>query len=387
MKSGIGLKVEDYISEDNYIYFIASTPRIIGEYNHQLGKMNVLLDFSQQMNVYKPFTKIVKYNYKIYCMPCYAENIYCYNLNSNQFYSLYISDSLFRQMPNRKIIEAIEANGYIYCVCRSPQIVIIIDPKTDKYELCYNNDVPQEHEFFSIEVTSDCIIYPLFHNSIVRFDMMKHIFCIEKLFDAEMSDSGDYIFQIIYDDVGFVWIRNHKGEVYRKKNRESERIELSQHYIKNSKNKNHNIQYMISEMLYREGCIYLILSDVSGYRILKRAISSQQFEWIEIGQHQQSERKEIRFDTCKIVGDIVYIYRVDENMFYMWDFLKGFMNEFDITLPGDIAADLRLGFPDSECVNIDLKFYIDYVQNLKDVGIENKVVKNKDIGKIIYLLN
>lgn len=384
MRNSLQLKVEDYICEDGQVYFIASRPCIIGKYDYQSCLLNVLFDYSQIVSVYRPFTRIVKYHYKIYCIPCYAENIYCYDLNSKQFYSLTIPDTVFHKMPNRKIIEAIEVKGHIYCISRSPHIVLIINAETDQYELYYNETMTEEHEFFAIRVKDDCIKYPLLNNLIVSFDLGTHAFGIEKLYDTEAKDSGEYIVHFLYDEIGYIWIHNHKGEVYRIKNNRVSSIEFPQEYISNHKSIDHDIQYMISEMLYREGNIYFILANVDGHHMLKYVISDKTFEKIEAAQGQHSERKEIRFDNCKMSGNVLLIYRFDNNMFYRWDFEEGYLNEFAITMSGSLAAGIQIDFCGAESTCTNLLFYFDYVRALDNRNIKNKNLVGKTIGKTVY---
>lgn len=385
MENGIPLKVEDYICEDNQIYFIASYPYIIGQYDCQLDMMNILFDYSQTIGAFSAFTRIIKYKHKIYCIPCQADNIYCYNLDSRKFYSLNIPDVVFEKMPSRKIIEAIEVRGTIYCVCRSPHFVLTIDTETDGYQIHYCNENMEEHELFSLKVKDNCIIYPFFHNLIVSFDIGEKKFQIKKLYDTKIQNNWDYIFHFLYDETGCIWVCNYRGEVYSVKDNKIESIKLHQEYIDGHSNIKRDYRYMISEMLYKKGKIYFIIADLEGFRILQYEISDKRFKWIETKQCRQPERKVIRCDNCKISNNRIYIYRFDDNKFYRWDFQGKSIDEFNIVISGHLAADLQLDFSQNESVCTNLEFYLSYLQNLCNGSVRKDNSVKEEIGKMIYL--
>lgn len=375
-KINFKLEIEDFCCEDNRIYFVASVPHIIGEYDFQSGILNVLFDYSKTISEFRPFTRMVKYRHKIYCIPCYAESIYCYNMHSNQFYRLDIPDTLFQKMPKRKIIEAIVVEGLIYCISRSPHMVLVLEAETDKYDFYSNSVLAEEHDFFSIVVKDNCIKYPLFQNLIVSFEIKERTFRVEKIFDTNSKDKGEYIYHFLYDEMGTIWICNHKGDVYWVKNDRAAKIELPQ--------RKKYVRYLVSEMLYQEGKIYFVQSHNGGHDVLKYTIRNGRFEWLETGNCQQLARKEICFDSCKIWNDMLCIYRFDYSTIYIWNLRDEFLKCFDSVISWKVSARLGLSLFYIESAQTQLELYLNYIQNDSQQSVINDNRMVESVGDIIY---
>lgn len=383
MQNGIQLKIEDYICENNKIYFISSAKSVLGQYDFQTKRVSILLDYSQIVGVHMAFARIIMCCHKIYCVPCYAEDIYCYNLKTKQFYNLNIEHKIFEKMPKRKIIEPVEVEGYVCCVCRSPHLVITINSETDQFDVDYFEKMEEEHDIFKPVVRDGVIRYPFLSNCLVSFDVKKRAYYMTKVYEKVGKSDWDYIFHFLYDDEGDIWICSFKGELYRVKDDNVEKIEIPREHIGKYKNiQDGSIQYMISEMISADEKIYLVLADDD--RILQYGIRDKRFEWINgLRREGVSNEEMIHYDNCKFYGDIMFIYMRDSGMFYIWNLHKHIFKRFDFVLAGDAAAKLQLFLLGNETGCMDLNFYCSYIQAFEKNVCENSNQEN--CGEKIYL--
>lgn len=378
-KKGMRMKVEDYTIENNQIFFIESNLFVIGQYDIKLRKLKILFDFSQQIDIAKAFSGIIKYQHKIYCIPCYAENIFCLDLRSNQFYSLNIPNELFKEMPKRKIIMTTEIDGKIYCVCRSPHLVISIDAVSDQYEINFCKEISGEHDRFNLKIKDGCLIYPFFHNLIIGYNVRQKDFYISKLYDNNMRNNWDYIFHIFHDEEGHVWISNFRGEVLRIKDGEAEEINIPKANMVKFQIENGSYNNMISEMLYIDENVYFIMADDD--RILRYEIEKKSFSQVAYLANDKLVSQERHYDNCKIYNNILFVYRPDEEMFYTWDFKEETLGRFEIIAEADILANLQSRFFYIESSTANLEFYFSLVKIMKNNYL---TCGNKFNGREIY---
>lgn len=382
------LDMVDFVYEDEQIFFIAPCLPAIWRYDCSKGMTTILVDFTESINAKGSFVRLMKIKQKIYCIPCFANNIYCYNLDTGQFYSLNIPEEIFQQMPERKIIEAISLNSNLYCVCRSPHIIIDINTENDTYQIYRLKDIEQEHNFFTIKNNKEVIAYPFLQNQLICFDTKNKEIFFKKLYESieDTCPEEKWIYNFEYDDMGGIWFCNFIGEVYRVIDGKIDQIKMPDNFIGYYHDSVGRKRPGINGMEYMDGNICFILA--SDYRILQYNLSENKFIWSGEPSDECFRNEEIYFHYNSIKENGLLLYGRDTNSFYVWDKEKGFTDKFAIMLSADILAQNRVLQSyvnlERESDNINLQFYLEFVKQLKD-GEKNSVGMEEKIGKKIYI--
>lgn len=369
MKNVKVISVDDYIYEDNYIYFISSQLFIIGKYDLQSRKADVLVDYSQLIGIESAFARIIKTEHKIYCIPCYANDIYCYDLALNKYYSLNISEEWFRCMPKRKIIEPVKVYGNVYCICRSPHIVISIDTEQDTYEISSCQECTEEHDCFTVVLKNNSIEYPFMHNKIIRFDTERKEFILKTLFKSDADkDPWENIAFFLYDNKENIWFCNFKGEVFRTGDNQIEKIAMPNEFVGHYYHMNQWRRHGIIGMSYRMGKICFMLG--TDYRVLQYNISDRSFIWSKNPEAVTFKNQEIYSHSKRMDERNFLLYSRTNNFFYIWNIEKGFLDKFPIVPLGEFFSHSQFlrnkCLNASELQNINLNLFLSFVEKQDD---------------------
>lgn len=388
MYSGRGINIVDFVYDDSKIYFMALDMPFIWQYDCLKRKIQVLIKFPAELNIRGAFVRLIKVKQKIYCIPCFADNIYCLNLENRLFYSLKISEELFYHMPARKIIEPVNCGDRIFFVCRSPHLIIEINTEKDTFEIYKPENIKQEHNFFSVKIVNGVIQYPFLQNQLICFDIEIKKFYIKKLYESiiEICPEEKYIYNFDYDRMGSIWWCNFDGEVYRNINKMTEKIRMPESFI----GKYHDIidreRPGINGMVFIDNKLCFILA--TDYRILQYDIYKKEFIWSENSGEESFKNQEIYFHYNILNDKGLVLFSQVTNSFYFWNIEKGFELKVAMRISPEILAENSILLEyynfENETEYIDLQFYLEYLkkEKKKKIGeIENNV------GEKIYCIN
>lgn len=388
MQESTVLDIVDFDYEDGQIYFIASNTPFIWQYNCIKGNIMILTEFPSNINVAGAFARLIKVKQKIYCIPCFADNIYCYDLVTNQFYSLNIPDELFCKMPKRKIIEPFIVNGNLYCICRSPHYIYEINIENDAYDIYKVQGTQSEHNFFSIKCYNGVIEYPHLNNQIISFDTRNKSFYFRTLYESDIKNCPEEknIFNFEYDSIGGIWWCDFNGDVYRSTKSEMHQVKMPDEFYGKYQDVIGRERPGINGIeLINENICFILASD---YKILQYDLFKSQFTWSQNPDNECFRNKEIYFHYNKLSDKSLLLYSRDKKIFYIWNIEKGFLNQFVIKISADILA--RNRFFDSyisiksESNDINLQFYLEFVKCFEDRKEKLLVMEEKN-GREIYI--
>lgn len=381
------IEVLDYIYDDNRIYFIASITSVLWEYDCITQKLNVLVDYSDIMDFSRAFARIIKIEEKIYCIPGYAEQIYCFDLSTSKFYSLGISKDFFAQMPKRKIMEPVCVGKNIYCVCRSPHSVLTIYSETDTHEICFMSDMEEEHDFFSVKTSNGILEYPFLNNSVVHFNLHTKNFSIKELFEAPKSDDvNERLFRLTDDRNGYLWGCNFKGELFKYKDGKVKWIGMPSDYVAFF----HDGRYLLTGIIgicCQDDVMYLILE--SDYRILQYNLQDEKFEW-SLSPDNFIFKNQVTYSNYKVIGNGEFLlYDRVKRYFFFWNKKEGFVNCFSISITPEILARYKKIQPyfvnfNYETKLVDVKFYLDFLKALDKNAKNTKENLKEEKGQTIH---
>lgn len=368
------------------IYFVSPYINALLAYNCRSEEVLVMAEFPKKLQMVGAFEKILKCDNKIFLFPCFADDIYYYDIEKGQYYNLNVA-SIVNDFPKRKVFEVVYFEGIVYCVCRIPHMVFCIDPKScivreflapSKMVLRgKKNEV--EDRFFSLCVKERTIFYPYLDNFVVAFDIDSKLFAISNLSEDKVEmqkDVDNNIYQLVCGNFDDWWICNYKGEVFKVKDNKKIKITMPDDFIETFFD-GRNIQPGINNMFFVNDTLCIMLR--AEYRVLKYNVILEEFTWEGNNIIQNNVRGEqvIFLRTAQISRDTVLEYCRADGAVYIWNYYKGFIKkiEFNISM-GKMAHN-----------NVLKEYYIDYAASTSDLESLISFVREIDEDKIFECSN
>lgn len=387
--------VEGLTGDDEKIYFISSDIYAILVCDCYSNQINILAEFPKEVQIPKAFEKILKYEKKIYLFPCYAKDIYYFDLEKNKFIKLDVILPLIDEMPQRKVLEVLIHNKKIYCVCRCPNMVISINSDTDNVEVF---KMPLEllkkkkfaaETWFSTVIRKDKLVYPYGNSAIVKFSLIDKVFDIvyfdEKLTE-ECENVSNWILGICIDNNDDFWMYSVCGEIYKVVKDKKIRIVAPKGPIGIFYDGNHE-QPGINNVFSVGDDICFVLRSES--KILKYNITTGRFVWCQndLGKWDVGGTPIAFFKCTQVDEETFWLYNRNDNAAYKWNYRKGFIERVDFKISIDkllkTEFDNRYRYLILNTIKKenDLYNYILYIEGEKN---ERKTEKNVSYGQKIY---
>lgn len=357
--------IVDFICEDGQVYFIAMNIPAIWQYDYARRNVSILTYFPESIAIAGAFVRLIKVGQKIYCIPCFADDIYCYNMETSLFYSINIPKDFFCRMPKRKIIEPVNSNETLWCVSRSPHLIIEINTESDTYEIHEFQEMVLIHNYFAVRLEKGVIEYPFMQNRIICFDTSKKEFHIRTLYETDEEDylEEKNIYNFTYDNNGGIWWCNFRGDVYRIEGDRICSIKMPDCFIGQYQDVIGRNRPGINGMILMNDHICFVLA--SEYKILKYNIIEKKFMWSENPGDECFRKQEVYFHYNKLNERVLVLYSNDSRFFYIWDIERGFIDKFCIELAVQLLAQNR-GLQQyynvtDESHNFNLQIYLNFV--------------------------
>lgn len=374
------------------IYFINAYIPALMVYDCHKKDVEILGSFPKKVHLVGAFERIIKCDRKIYLFPCYAEDIYCYDLDKKQYYELDILSTLKNTMDKRKVLNVLEYNKKIYCICRCPIMVICIDPETDEFQIyIMPRDLLREEKatdktFFSVDINDNRLIFPYMYNAIIEFLLEEKIYKINFL-NGISNLQNDSIYEeislICVDNQGVIWMCDISGEVFKVVNKKRIRVAMPNDFI-GLYNDGYHEQPGINKMFVVGDELCFILR--SSHKILKYNMSTAKFLWCDndLAKWNDKGRNIAFLYDAQIDARSFWIYSKNNDTVYKWDNKKGFIEkiEFAVSINALFESKLEkkylLDFFQRED---DLSGYILYNQRIYECNIQEENVR---FGEKIY---
>lgn len=378
--------------DDDRIYFISAYIYAVMVYDCHTKKVDILSDFPEEVQFVRAFEKIIKYDGKIYLFPCFAEDIYCYDLGKDEYYRLNILSTVLNRMNKRKRLSVLAHAGRIYCICRCPNMVICIDPKTDEFQI---HMMPQEllreeetagKPFFDGLIKGDHLIYPYMNNAIIEFSLEEKVFTVNYL-DETLEEPSDNIYDIILgmciDPNGVIWICDASGQVFQIVSNRRIKISVPDDFIERY-NDGYRKRPGFHKILMIGNDLCFILR--SACKIQKYNIDTQDSLWDnnDLAEWNSESSQVAFFHDAQIDDETFWLYNQNDNAVYKWNYKEGFTEKVELKISIDTLLGSRLD--ENRVLNVirredDLNGYIQYIK----CGYGNSMQeKHINCGEKIY---
>lgn len=341
MDSVIVNKIIDYFYKDGKIYYITSDFYGIMTYDTKTGKNSILVSYPESICMDMAFDQMLFVNNKIYLIPCFAKEIYYYDMELNQIDYLRALSSDMSKMPKRKYIRGIIYHNMVYCVSRSPHIIVMIDSRNNNIDMVSLHGLESEDLIFYIDIYDEKLVYPYFDNIIIVFDLKtKSINKINLKMEEKgfITADGDNIIEFVkFDYLGNIWLYNGKGELFcYYYNGDCVKIETPRDFSGQFYDgRNYRTRINGIYILERR----LIFTSAAGYSVLIYDMERKVFS--------EDNRKQIRMADArpnqiirsrKMDSDKLLLHNYNESVFYVWNQKFGITNEYQLTVPdGEIV--------------------------------------------------
>lgn len=293
-------------------------------------------------------------------------------------------------MPRRKIIEPVNLNGTLYCVCRSPHLIIEINTLNDTYSFYEFQNIRQEHNFFTVRVQKETIVYPFLQNQFVCFNIRNKEYQIKTLYksNSDYCEEDRDIYNFEYDSFDGIWWSDFRGEVYHIENDNICQITMPDHFIGQYQDNLNRDRPGINGMIFMGSNLCFVLG--SDYKILQYDVIEKKFIWSENPGKETFNNQEIYFRYNKLNEKKLMLYSRGTKCFYVWEMDRGFIDRFCIRVPAKLLAEnekLQLYCEiTNESFAFNLQYYFEY---LKFWGKDQKAYADMDrkVGRTIYKNN
>lgn len=328
--------------DNGKIYFVLAYMSAILSYDYSHETVEILANFPKEAQIIGAFEKVVKYGKKIYLFPCYAKDIYCYDLEEEKFYPLRGVTSIIDGMPKRKVFDVFIYNEKIYGVCRYSNMIICVNPQTDDFRVYKISektlliDKKIENTLFSVFVKNGRVFIPYADSAVIEFDFDKEDFSVTFMNENKLihpKDNEHYIMGICVDDRGIYWTYNACGELFKFSNNVKTKIDMPCDFVGNYDD-GLRIQQTINNMLLcgDELCFFLR----SEYSVLRYNILTGEFMWQknELSHWKEKKRRIAYFGWAQPDKDkkAFWIYGKNDGAIYKWNCREGFVEKIYIKI-------------------------------------------------------
>ncbi len=287
------------------------------------------------------FETIIEYNKKLYFIPCYADDIYYYDIEQNCFQMLNIPFSNLEGLAKRKIISTILRDDILYCIIRRPFCVVCINLFQEKYEICFFQKdylLPDDWKkqmsmaFFEVCVDKDSVLIPYANNEIVIFDMKQKNFSIKKLSSLRIENVPRFpwwknsIMQIekMYSNAYFM--RMYNGDIYQFDENSLTKVELPEEVSGYYALGDRSFLPRIYKFLVIGSFIYFFF--YNNHDVLKFNCKNGEFLWYEnhyVSQRGKNQTAPIYVEIKMFDSNTVLLHSRQDNALYLFNTDAGFI--------------------------------------------------------------
>lgn len=386
--------ITGFVYDDEKIYFVLAYMPALLFYDCCSGNVEVLVNFPEEAQMIGAFERIIKYDDKIYLFPCYAGDVYCFDLGKNKFYSLESLITVAEKMPQRKVFDAFIYNDKIYGVCRYSNIIVCVNPQTDN-GLIYNVPLANliisrkiENTLFSVFVKNDSVYIPYADSAVIEFNMDKEIFNVTFL-DGDKSihpeDREHYIMGICIDNVGKYWMYNACGELFKYFNNVKTEIDMPDDFC-GSYDDGLHIQPAINNMFLNGSELYFFLR--SEYSVLKYNILTENFIWQKnkLSHWKEKTRKIAYFGWAQPDKDknAFWIYGKNDGAIHKWNCSEGFAEKIYFKITFENLIRVEVGRKYLLHLFSEKDDLISFIRYFKCELSDEKPIKTENCGRKIY---
>lgn len=386
--------IDELIYDDDRIYFISSFIYAVMVYDCHTKKVDILCDFPREVQFIGAFERIIKYDRKIYLFPCFAEDIYCYNLDKDEYHRLNILSTVINRMVKRKVLSVLTYDGRIYCICRCPNMVICIDPKTDDFQI---HMMPQEllrkeetvvKGLFDVLIKGNHLIYPYVNNAVIEFSLEEKVFTVNYLDESLEGPSANIhnILGMCIDANGVIWMCDLSSQVFQIVNNRRIKISVPDDYL-GVYDDGYRKRSVIYKILMIGNDLCFILGSVC--KILKYNIDTQDALWDnnDLAEWDSESRQIAFFLDAQIDDETFWLYNKNDDAVYKWNYKEGFTEKVELEISLDALFSSK--FSENHVLNIikredDLNGYIQYIKYGYGNSMQEKNINYG--GKIYYEL-
>lgn len=313
----------------------------------------------------------MKYGNKIYLFPCLARDIYYYDLEKKVYHKLGILESVITGMADRKHLEVIEYKGYIYCVCRRPNIIICIDPATNNYQIHFmplgllNERKSIGGVSFTLCVNENKLIYPYGDNIIIEYFIeearFRAIYLEEKVLESHQGNH-DIILGVCVDSNNNYWIHNLNGDVFQVIDDKKIKINISEEFTR-SYYDGYNDQPGINRMFVVKDDLCFSLRSVC--KIMKYKVITGDVILLENNFAKWNEKgRQVAFSYYAQINEETFLeFSENDGIIYQWNYNDGFVGKTEIRLPFEELLESKFADDYWMLNNDDIEKYLLYVKH------------------------
>lgn len=392
--------VQDVLIEKNCAWIIANSIDWLLKYDIPQKKLELVAPYPEDIGTdHNPFSKIVKLENEIYFIPQTAKDIFCYNLEKNEFNKLNAPIDPIRYSHN---IQTIVKDKVLYCVERFPDSIVKIDTVSKSIKVFEFDNNPYvkkniESEIYrlykSLCLHNGKIIWPNYKNILTAFDIELEEFSVETLdgLSQERVERMDKNKNIKLEDwiIGVqsfqnsLWLFSFEGKIYQY----NDKIRKIEKTFADNYNKDTD---KLEVSVFRES---VLLEDELWFipqyknKCVKYNSNAKQFEIVMdsyIGTWDGYERD---YTVCKAVDkQKILAFSYYENCFYLLDIKQDLVHKKKLRIPIEEfikePAFYQSIVDNNQYRFDDLDFLWKEMQCRKRIQQEN--YKNSIVGKKIY---
>lgn len=380
--------------EEGKIYILSRIIPAVMVYDFDKNKVEKLCNYPQDVYEKNAFEKMVKYGKKLYLFPCYTDSIYYYDLETHRYTKLVSLHSVKETIPNRKFFEVVVHGELIYAVCRSPNLIISINPKDDKiqiWELLQEIPISDKTVIadFSVCVFGNSLIYPYSTDIMIEFHMDDKNFEIVHLIreDDPYDEKYRCLIGMTMNDTGKRWVYDWYGSVYEIINDKMTKINMPSELEGVYNDGVYTEETRISGILSNKDRLYFVLN--SDKRILTYDVQTNNFIWIDniVTSWRIPRRQEAYIAYTHMQENSYLLYDYNDGTIHILNLEDGFAETIELCmLVEDITKDNYLWeyWKGNIFIQEDLASYMKYLWKISDIEIKKD--KNCFGEKIYYTL-
>lgn len=377
----VAIKDIDSITyNEGKIYMLSKPIPVVMVYDFNKKRVGKLCNYPQDVSEKGAFEKMVKYGTKLYLFPCRTDGIYSYDLELKRYTKLMSLHVIKKSFPNRKFFEVVVHGELIYAVCRSPNIIISINPKDDNIqiweldqELLISDRIVLAN--FSVCISGNRLLYPYSTDMIIEFNIDNKNYKIVHLIrgDEPYDEKYKCLIGMAMNDAGKQWVYDWYGSVYEIINNKMAKINMPSELQGVYNDGVYTEETRISGILSNKDQLYFVLN--SDKKILVYDIHTDSFTWIDniVTSWSALRRREAYITYTYVQGNIFLLYDYNDGAIHVLDLKNGFGEIVELCLSvEDITKDNYLW--DYWKGNIfsleDLASYMKYLWKISDTGIK-----------------
>ena len=383
--------VKNIIYNEGKMYMISHLMTGVMVYDFNTKKVEKLCDYPQGAKDINAFEIMLVYGTKLYLFPCGIDSIYCYDLERQQYTELVSLHSITKSIPERLFFEAVVHDELIYAVCRSPHLIICINPMDDNVQVWeVDQEIPISdkivHVDFSVCVYGNTLLYPYSSDMMIEFNTDDKKYKIVHLIREEEGYDEKYrcLLKMTMNDTGKQWVYDWYGSVYEIVSNKMVKINMPPELEGLYDDGMYTGNTQITGVLFNKDRLYFLLN--SDKRILVYDTQTNGFTWIDniLTSWKPLERKDAYITYTHMQGNTYLLYDLNDGNIHVLDLETGFGDTIEMCmLTEDITKDNDLWeyWKSSIFRQEDLRSYMKYIWKISDTEIKSE---NSYCGEKIY---